>query len=177
MFPHDFPMKISIFWIFHFHRPKLPTAAGSGHAAVAWLLVEAAIVVTQAAARRGFEVAESFLGTLLGNRALGARWVTGKGWFFLSGGFHGDFWWLKNCLTLVNFMGWWWDDTGSNHAIFGLKSHWWWFWGRLMIVSTTSQVLDGWWCQTWRLFSEIYGIILPIDYFFFRGVGVPRTSF
>lgn len=41
---------------------------GSGHAAVAWLLVEAAIVVTQAAARRGFEVAESFLGTLLGNR-------------------------------------------------------------------------------------------------------------
>ena len=56
----------------------------------------------------------------------------GRADFFLSGGFHGDFWWLKNCLTLVNFMGWWWDDTGSNHAIFGLKSHWWWFWGRLM---------------------------------------------
>jgi hypothetical protein len=66
-------MKISIFRMFHFHRPKLPTVAGSGHAAVAWLLVEAAIVGTQAAARRGFEVAESFLGTLLGNRALGAR--------------------------------------------------------------------------------------------------------
>ena len=43
---------------------------GSGHAAITWLAVEAAIVVSQAAARRGFEVAESFLGTLLGHRAL-----------------------------------------------------------------------------------------------------------
>jgi len=41
---------------------------GSGHAAITWLAVEAAIVVSQAAARRGFEVAESFLGTLLGHR-------------------------------------------------------------------------------------------------------------
>ena len=53
------------------HHRSVPRG-GSGHAAVAWLLVEAAIVVTQAAARRGFEVAESFLGTLLGHRALGA---------------------------------------------------------------------------------------------------------
>lgn len=43
-------------------------SSGSGHVAIVWLTVEAAIVVAQAAARRGFEVAESFLGTLLGHR-------------------------------------------------------------------------------------------------------------
>eukprot|EP00913_Durusdinium_trenchii_P029350 g27515.t1 len=41
-------------------------SSGSGHVAIVWLTVEAAIVVAQAAARRGFE--ESFLGTLLGHR-------------------------------------------------------------------------------------------------------------
>lgn len=41
---------------------------GSGHAAITWLCVEAALVICQAAGRRGFEVAESFLGTLLGHR-------------------------------------------------------------------------------------------------------------
>lgn len=54
---------------------------GSGHAAITWLAVEAAIVVSQAAARRGFEVAESFLGTLLGHRALDEDfWRKGRGW-------------------------------------------------------------------------------------------------
>ncbi|CAJ1381463.1 unnamed protein product [Effrenium voratum] len=44
-------------------------SSGAGpHAALVFLGLEAGIVVLQAAARRGFEVAESFLGTLLGHR-------------------------------------------------------------------------------------------------------------
>ena len=46
----------------------LSNRLGSGHAAVTWLCVEAALVICQALCRRGFEVAESFLGTLLGHR-------------------------------------------------------------------------------------------------------------
>lgn len=70
---HERPQPFNFF---SFHGPPCHPA-GSGHAAVVWLAVEACIVVTQAAARRGFEVAESFLGTLLGNR----RWtVEGGGW-------------------------------------------------------------------------------------------------
>lgn len=37
---------------------------GSGHVAIVWLTVEAAIVVAQAAARRGFEVADAWHGAV-----------------------------------------------------------------------------------------------------------------
>ncbi|CAE7765885.1 spaT, partial [Symbiodinium pilosum] len=43
-------------------------SSGSSHPAVVWLSVEAALVVSLAATRRAQEVAESFLGTLLGHR-------------------------------------------------------------------------------------------------------------
>ena len=77
--PKRSPPYLSIAWV-EWNFPR-PLQLGSGHAAITWLAVEAAIVVSQAAARRGFEVAESFLGTLLGHRALDEDfWRNSRGW-------------------------------------------------------------------------------------------------
>lgn len=52
-------------------------SSGAGpHAALVFLGLEAGIVVLQAAARRGFEVAESFLGTP-GENGTQAEWTNG----------------------------------------------------------------------------------------------------
>ena len=38
-------------------------------------------------------------------------------------------------------------------------------------------IICGWWFGTLFDFSHILGIIIPIDYFFFRGIGLPPTRY